>query len=72
MIISITARSLCCRHLTSLRGFVGFVCLFFVVVCFKGNSCIKGKFSVMFFFFKNFYFSLQRLVSDMSKRPVQE
>lgn len=31
-------------------GFCG-VCLFvfFVVVCFKGSSCIKGKFSVMFF-----------------------
>lgn len=27
-----------------------FVC-FFVVVCFKGNSCIKGKFSVMFFLY---------------------
>lgn len=52
--------------------FVGFlfIYLFFWLCMWKGNSCIKGKFSVMFFL--NFYFSLQRLVSEMSKRPVQE
>lgn len=53
-------------------GFCG-VCLFvFLLLCvLKGTVALRVNFLSCFFYIF-FYFSLQRLVSDLSKRPVQE